>query len=150
MKKVLLSVLLLMFTVSLSFAQQIVFIDIKTIVEKSEAGKQAQAILEKEAKEAQKFIETKAKLIKQGDMKAQQELQQLAQQKQQELVKRRQEIIQDFMGKVEEALNKFAKKNNFLLVLDKQAVLYGKPELDKTDEFLKFFNEEYKKGKKLK
>ena len=139
MKKVLLSVLLLMFTVSLSFAQQIVFIDIKTIVEKSEAGK-----------EAQKFIETKAKLIKQGDMKAQQELQQLAQQKQQELVKRRQEIIQDFMGKVEEALNKFAKKNNFLLVLDKQAVLYGKPELDKTDEFLKFFNEEYKKGKKLK
>ena len=50
------------------------------------------------------------------------------------------------MNLVQKNLDAFAKAKNYSLILDKQAVLYGKPELDKTDEFLKFFDSNYEKS----
>jgi len=96
-------------------------------------------------KKAQAEIEAKQKTLKQ-DQKSQEEFQSFAIQKQQEVLKRRDELLGQFMSLVQKNLDAFAKAKNYSLILDKQAVLYGKPELDKTDEFLKFFDSNYEKS----
>ena len=137
--------ILSLFIISFSFArEEIVVIDIQKVVEQSTAGKEAQQLLEKQARMAQQEIQAKAQS---GN---QQEAQALAAQKQQELMQKRQELIEKFMKTVQEALEKFSKQNGYTIVLDKQAILYNKPEFDKTQEFIKFFNIEYSKGNKLK
>ncbi len=139
------SLLLFFSLVSYTFAagEKIVVIDIQKVVEQSQAGKEAQQILEKQARMAQQEIQAQAK----GNQQA---AQTLAAQKQQELMQKRQELIEKFMKIVQNAMEKFAKQNNYILVLDKQAVLYNKSTLDKTQEFINFFNKEYAKGEKLK
>jgi outer membrane protein len=135
----------LMLTFTLAKAADIVFIDTPTIVNNSKAGKDAQKLLEEAGKKAQAEIEAKQKTLKQ-DQKSQEEFQAFAIQKQQEVLKRRDELLGQFMDIVQKNLDAFAKAKNYSLILDKQAVLYGKPELDKTDEFLKFFDSNYEKS----
>jgi outer membrane protein len=135
----------LMLTFTLAKAVDIVFIDTQTIVNNSKAGKDAQRLLEEAGKKAQAEIEAKQKALKQ-DQKSQEEFQAFAIQKQQEVLKRRDELLGQFMNLVQKNLDAFAKAKDYSLILDKQAVLYGKPELDKTDEFLKFFDSNYEKS----
>ncbi|MBX0311148.1 MAG: OmpH family outer membrane protein [Sulfurihydrogenibium sp.] len=135
----------LMLTFTLAKAADIVFVDVPTIVNNSKAGRDAQKLLEEVGKKAQAEIEAKQKTLKQ-DQKSQEEFQAFAIQKQQEVLKRRDELLGQFMNLVQKNLDAFAKAKNYSLILDKQAVLYGKPELDKTDEFLKFFDSNYEKS----
>jgi outer membrane protein len=135
----------LMLTFTLAKATDIVFIDAPTIVNNSKAGKDAQKLLEEAGKKAQAEIEAKQKTLKQ-DQKSQEEFQAFVIQKQQEVLKRKDELLDQFMNLVQKNLDAFAKAKNYSLILDKQAVLYGKPELDKTDEFLKFFDSNYEKS----
>jgi len=130
-------------------AADIVFIDVQTIVNNSKAGKDAQRLLEEAGKKAQEEVEAKQKTLKQ-DQKSQEEFQAFAIQKQQEVLKRRDELLSQFMNMVQQSLEKFAKEKNYSLIIDKQAVLYGKPELDKTQEFLTYFDSQYEKGPKIK
>ncbi len=140
-----LSVLFFLFSFSMSLAAEtIAVIDIQKVVQESAAGKEAQKILEKQARMAQQEVQAKAQ------QSGQQEAQALAVQKQQELMQKRQELIEKFMKKVQEALEKFSKQKGYKLVFDKQAILYSKDVYDKTEEFIKFFNKEYSKGEKLK
>ncbi|MFN3787131.1 MAG: OmpH family outer membrane protein, partial [Sulfurihydrogenibium azorense] len=60
------------------------------------------------------------------------------------------ELLGQFMKLVQDNLESFAKEKNYSLIVDKQAVLYGKPELDKTQEFLNYFDSKYEKGPKIK
>jgi outer membrane protein len=138
-----------MFLSSVVKAADIVFIDVQTIVNNSKAGKDAQRLLEEAGKKAQEEVEAKQKTLKQ-DQKSQEEFQAFAIQKQQEVLKRRDELLSQFMNMVQQSLEKFAKEKNYSLIIDKQAVLYGKPELDKTQEFLTYFDSQYEKGPKIK
>ncbi|HEV09168.1 MAG: OmpH family outer membrane protein [Sulfurihydrogenibium sp.] len=151
MKKLLVtfSLVALMFLSSVVKAADIVFIDVQTIVNNSKAGKDAQRLLEEAGKKAQEEVEAKQKTLKQ-DQKSQEEFQAFAIQKQQEVLKRRDELLSQFMNMVQQSLEKFAKEKNYSLIIDKQAVLYGKPELDKTQEFLTYFDSQYEKGPKIK
>lgn len=133
----------------LSKAAEIVFIDVQTIVNQSKAGKDAQAVLEDAGKKAQAEVEAKQKTLK-NDQKSQEEFQAFAIGKQQEILKKRDELLQKFMKLVQENLESYAKSKGYSIVIDKQAVLYGKPELDKTDEFLKYFDTNYEKAEKIK
>ncbi len=141
---------LFIFSFSLAASEKLVYINVQKIINESLAGKDAQKVLEEAAKKAQAMLEAKAKTIPKTDQKAQQELQMLAAQKQQEILQKRQEIADKFMKIVQDSLNRFAKQRGYLLVVDKQTVLYGKPQLDKTEEFLAYFNAQYKKGPKIK
>ncbi|PMP76769.1 MAG: molecular chaperone Skp [Sulfurihydrogenibium sp.] len=151
MKKLLVtfSLVALMFLSDVVKAADIVFIDVQTIVNNSKAGKDAQRLLEEAGKKAQEEVEAKQKTLKQ-DQKSQEEFQAFAIQKQQEVLKRRDELLSQFMNMVQQSLEKFAKEKNYSLIIDKQAVLYGKPELDKTQEFLTYFDSQYEKGPKIK
>lgn len=130
-------------------AADLAFIDVQTVVNNSKAGKDAQSLLEEAGKKAQSEVEAKQKTLKQ-DQKSQEEFQAFAIQKQQEVLKRRDELLGQFMKLVQENLESFAKEKNYTLIIDKQAVLYGKPELDKTQEFLNYFDTKYEKGPKIK
>jgi outer membrane protein len=138
-----------MFLSNVVKAADIVFIDVQTIVNNSKAGKDAQRLLEEAGKKAQEEVEAKQKTLKQ-DQKSQEEFQAFAIQKQQEVLKRRDELLSQFMNMVQQNLEKFAKEKNYSLIIDKQAVLYGKPGLDKTQEFLTYFDSQYEKGPKIK
>ncbi|MDM7273819.1 OmpH family outer membrane protein [Sulfurihydrogenibium azorense] len=144
-----LSVFLLMALSMIVKAADIVFIDVQAVVNNSKAGKDAQALLEEAGKKAQAEVEAKQKTLKQ-DQKSQEEFQAFAIQKQQEVLKRRDELLGQFMKLVQDNLESFAKEKNYSLIVDKQAVLYGKPELDKTQEFLNYFDSKYEKGPKIK
>lgn len=144
-----LSVFLLMALSMIVKAADIVFIDVQAVVNNSKAGKDAQALLEEAGKKAQAEVEAKQKTLKQ-DQKSQEEFQAFAIQKQQEVLKRRDELLGQFMKLVQDNLESFAKEKNYSLIVDKQAVLYGKPELDKTKEFLNYFDSKYEKGPKIK
>lgn len=149
MKKYLLSFLLLFFIFTFAKASDIIFVDVQTIVNSSKAGKDAQKLLEEAGSKAKSEVEAKQKELKQ-DQKSQEEFQNFAIQKQQEVLKKRDELLSQFMKLVQTNLESFAKANKYSLIVDKQAVLYGKPELDKTDEFLKYFDANYEKGEKIK
>lgn len=144
-----LSVFLLMALSMIVKAADIVFIDVQAVVNNSKAGKDAQALLEEAGKKAQAEVEAKQKTLKQ-DQKSQEEFQAFAIQKQQEVLKRRDELLGQFMKLVQDNLESFAKEKNYSLIVDKQAVLYRKPELDKTQEFLNYFDSKYEKGPKIK
>lgn len=144
---VLLFVVLFMF--GYSKAAEVVFIDIQVIVNQSKAGKDAQGILEEVGKKAQSEVESKQKALK-NDQKSQEEFQAFAISKQQEVLKKRDELLQKFMKIVQENLESYGRAKGYSIIIDKQAVLYGKPELDKTDEFLKYFDSNYEKGEKIK
>lgn len=130
---------LFIFSVSLA-AEKIVVIDVQEVVTNSKTGKAAQSEIEKVAKKLQMEIENKQKA---GASQA--NIQEFIQQKQQELLKKRQEVAQHFMKRLQEAIKEYALKNGYTLVLDKGSTIYTKPELDKTQDFIKFFDKKYGK-----
>ncbi|NPA16412.1 MAG: OmpH family outer membrane protein [Aquificae bacterium] len=131
--------LVLLFSVSAVMAEEkIVYIDIQKVVTSSKAGLSAQAELESQAKKFKEEIEKKQKS---GESPSQ--VQAFAEEKQKELIKKRQEIAEKFMKTLQKAITEFSKSKGYKLVLDKNSLLYGKPELDVTDEFLKYFDEKY-------
>lgn len=149
MRKIILVFLLTFLISELSKAAEIVFIDVQTIVNQSKAGKDAQSILEEAGKKAQAEVEAKQKTLK-NDQKSQEEFQAFAISKQQEILKKRDELLQKFMKLVQDNLESYGKSKGYSIIIDKQAVLYGKPELDKTEEFLKYFDTNYEKAEKIK
>lgn len=149
MRKITLVFLLTFLVFQFSKAAEIVFIDVQAIVNQSKAGKDAQAILEEAGKKAQEEVEAKQKTLK-NDQKAQEEFQAFAIGKQQEILKKRDELLQKFMKLVQDNLESYGKSKGYSVIIDKQAVLYGKPELDKTEEFLKYFDANYEKAEKIK
>lgn len=149
MKKFYSLLLGLLLFVGVSKAAEIVFIDVQAIVNQSKAGKDAQALLDEVGKKAQAEVEAKQKTLK-NDQKSQEEFQTFAINKQQEVLKKRDELFQKFMKLVQDNLESYGKSKGYAVIIDKQAVLYGKPELEKTDEFLKYFDANYEKGEKIK
>ncbi|WP_457638817.1 OmpH family outer membrane protein [Persephonella sp.] len=119
-------------------SEKIVYLDIQKVVTTSKAGISAQAELESYAKQLKEEIEKKQQS---GESPSQ--VQAFAEEKQKELVKKRQEIAEKFMKTLQKAIREFAKEKGYKLVLDKNSLLYGKPELDVTQEFLKYFDEKY-------
>ncbi|WP_457643457.1 OmpH family outer membrane protein [Persephonella sp.] len=119
-------------------SEKIVYLDIQKVVTTSKAGISAQAELESYAKQLKEEIEKKQQS---GESPSQ--VQAFAEEKQKELVKKRQEIAEKFMKTLQKAITEFAKEKGYKLVLDKNSLLYGKPELDVTQEFLKYFDEKY-------
>ncbi|SNZ11624.1 periplasmic chaperone for outer membrane proteins Skp [Persephonella hydrogeniphila] len=133
------SVILSLFILSVSFAaEKIVFIDIQKVVVSSKAGISAQAELESQAKKFKEEIEKKQKA---GESESQ--IRAFAEEKQKELMQKRQKIAEKFMKTLQKAISEFAKSKGYKLVLDKNSLLYGKPELDVTQDFLKYFDENY-------
>ena len=132
-----LTALLFMFTVSFA-SEKIVFIDIQKIVTSSKAGVSAQAELETEAKKFKEEIEKKQQA---GEPPSQ--IQAFAEEKQRQLLEKREKIAEKFMKTLQQAITEYSKSKGYKLVLDKNSLLYGKPELDVTDDFLKFFDEKY-------
>ncbi|WP_457642407.1 OmpH family outer membrane protein [Persephonella sp.] len=136
------SFLTVLFVLGFSAAQdQIVYIDIQKVVSQSAAGKEAQAALEKEAKAFQEELKKKQEA---GETQAQ--LQAYVTEKQQELMKKRQLLAEKFMNILQEIIKKYSKEKGYSLVVDKQSLLYANPKYDKTDEFLKYFDQNYKKS----
>ncbi len=131
--------ILLLFISFISYAEEkIVYVDIQKVVTSSKAGISAQAELESQAKKFKEEIEKKQKA---GESQTQ--IQAFAEEKQKELLKKRQEIAEKFMKTLQKAITEYSKSKGYKLVLDKNSLLYGKPELDVTDDFLKFFDEKY-------
>lgn len=123
----------------LSYAgEKIVYVDIQKVVTSSKAGISAQAELESQAKKFKEEIEKKQKA---GESQAQ--IQAFAEEKQKQLMEKRQEIAEKFMKTLQKAITEYSESKGYKLVLDKNSLLYGKPELDVTDDFLKFFDEKY-------
>ncbi len=148
MTKFLLSLIFALSIVLPSLAKEkVVYIDIKEVFMESKAGIDVKNYIQKKADEARNYIQTKASLANQNDPKAMQELQQEAMQKQQEINELQQRIVTKFTDFIKNAVNEFAKKNGYELVVDKQAVLFGQDKYDKTKDFLKFFDEKYQKEK---
>ncbi len=132
-------VILILFVSFTSYAEEkIVYVDIQKVVTSSKAGISAQAELESQAKKFKEEIEKKQKA---GEPQAQ--IQAFAEEKQKELLEKRQEIAEKFMKTLQKAITEYSKSKGYKLVLDKNSLLYGKPELDVTDDFLKFFDEKY-------
>ncbi|WP_456465202.1 OmpH family outer membrane protein [Persephonella sp.] len=132
-------VILILFVSFTSYAEEkIVYVDIQKVVTSSKAGISAQAELESQAKKFKEEIEKKQKA---GESQAQ--IQAFAEEKQKELMEKRQEIAEKFMKTLQKAITEYSKSKGYKLVLDKNSLLYGKPELDVTDDFLKFFDEKY-------
>ncbi|RUM47285.1 MAG: hypothetical protein DSY47_07030 [Hydrogenothermus sp.] len=148
MRKAFLSLLLVLTTVLSSIAsEKVVYIDIKKVFIQSKAGVDIKNYLQKKADEARNYIQTKASLVDKNNPQAMQELQQEAMKKQQEINELQQRIVNKFTNFIKNAVDEFAKKNGYELVVDKQAVLFGQDKYDKTKEFLTFFDEKYQKEK---
>ena len=132
-------IILMLFVSFTSYAEEkIVYVDIQKVVTSSKAGISAQAELESQAKKFKEEIEKKQKA---GESQTQ--IQAFAEEKQKELLQKRQEIAEKFMKTLQKAITEYSKSKGYKLVLDKNSLLYGKPELDVTDDFLKFFDEKY-------
>ena len=133
------SLFLLVFSIGFAIAEEkIVFVDIQKIVTSSKAGMSAQSELEAKAKKFKDEIEKKQK-----GGESPEKVQAFVEEKQKELMKLRQKIAEGFMKTLQQAIIEFSKKNGYKLVLDKNSILYGKPELEVTEKFLKFFDEKY-------
>ncbi len=131
-----------LFFVSASFAGKVAFIDMQYVLKNSLAGKEVQNTLDKKVEQLKKELEKK-----QSTEKDQQKLQQFMLEKQRELNQLRQKMADKFMKLLEGAVKEFSKKNGYDLILDKTPVIYGNKKLNKTKEFLNFFNNYYKKHK---
>jgi len=127
--------------------EKVVFVDTQKVFTQSKAGVDIKNMLEKKAEEAKNYIQTKASLVNQNDPKAMQELQQEAMKKQQELQQLQQRVVSKFAEFIKSSLNEFAKQKGYQIVVDKQAVLYGKEKYDITDEFLQYINKKYETQK---
>lgn len=148
MKKFLLTLLFSAFLINFSFsAEKIVYLDTQKVFTQSKAGIDLKTALQQKAEKARAEIQAKASTIKQNDQLAMQQLQQEAMQKQQEIQKLQQKAVENFANFVKKAVEQWAKSKGYELVVDGQAVLYGKENYDKTTEFLKFLDEKYAKEK---
>ncbi|RMD47728.1 MAG: OmpH family outer membrane protein [Aquificota bacterium] len=148
MKRLSFVILLLLVFSGFSFAsEKIVFINTQKLFTQSKAGIDLKNAIQKRAEKARSEIQSKAATMNQNDQVAMQKLQQEAIQKQQELQKLQQDAIGKFADFVKKAVEEFAKKNGYELVIDGQAILYGKENYDKTDELIKFLDEKYAKEK---
>ncbi len=136
------SFLAVFFLFSASIAGNVAFIDMQKVIKESDAGKEIQSTLDKKVQELKKEIEKK-----QSSGEDQQKLQKFMLEKQRELNELRQKLADKFMKTLENAVKEFSKKYGYDLILDKTPIVYGNKSLNKTAEFLKFFNEYYKKHK---
>ncbi len=143
MSKFLLSIFASIFIVSVSFAGKVAIINMQQVIKESKAGKEIQETLNKKVEELKKEIEKR-----QASGKNQENLQKYVFEKQQELNQLRQKMASKFMEMLRKAVSEFAKKYNYDLVLDQSPIIYGNKSLNKTEEFIKFFNTYYKKHKK--
>ncbi|NPA12421.1 MAG: OmpH family outer membrane protein [Aquificae bacterium] len=129
----------LLFLVSLSYGKEaVVYIDMQKVAESSKAGLSIQSELKAMVENLKKEIEKKKK---EGATDTQ--IQAFIQEKQKELNQRRNQLIQKFMTNLQKALGEYAKQKGYKLILTKEIILYGKPQLDKTQDFIKFFDKKY-------
>ncbi|NPA53115.1 MAG: OmpH family outer membrane protein [Aquificae bacterium] len=142
MFKFILSVILVILSYSFSFAGKIAFIDMQKVLNESVAGKEIQNTLNKKVEKLKKEIERK-----QAAGESQQALQKFMMEKQRELNKLRQQLADKFMKVLESAIKDFSKRYGYDLILDKTPIIYGNKSLNKTAEFLNFFNNYYKRHK---
>lgn len=148
MKKFVLSIFTIFVLAVSSFAEgKIAYIDVQKVFTQSKAGIDLKAKLQSIANKAKSEIQSKAATINQKDQVAMQKLQQEIIQKQQELQKIQQQSVEKFADFVRKSVNEFANKNGYELVVDSQAVLYGKKKYDKTEDFIKYLDNKYQKEK---
>ncbi len=64
-----------------------------------------------------------------------------------DLMKERNDLLQEILKEIQDSINEFSAKENFMLIFNDRVLLYGAAELDITDELIKIINEKYSKKK---
>jgi len=73
------------------------------------------------------------------------ELQEYDQQTRTGLRQQRDEVVRKILKETEQVIEKYAKKNDYTMILNNRVLLYGQKQDDLTDKILKILNSEYKK-----
>ena len=95
-------------------------------------------LLNEEARqERQKGVEEKLKSLAGFDRETKETLR-----------KKRDDAMKGILDEIEQTVTGYAKENDFTLVLNEQAVLYGVESIDVTDQVLSLLNERYAKTKR--
>ena len=83
---------------------------------------------------------------KEGDIESKMKtLQKFDQEAKTELVKERDDMVKDILGEMNDVIKEYGKKNGYSMVLNDRVLLYGKEELNITDDIIKILNARYKK-----
>lgn len=92
------------------------------------------------------ILSEKAKEKKQAQIDTEmRELQEYDQQNKINLDRQSDEIMREILKEIEEVMKKYAEDNDYDMILNNRALLYGQEQLDLTDKILKILNSEYKK-----
>ena len=163
---------LLVLTIMMSFSStcfsqdlKIGYVDIFKVFNDYEKTKEYDINLEKRKEEAEKKLEEKKEtieklqgkldLLKEGEKakeeeklnKELKEYRDLEREAFTDIRKERDEKMKDVVEDIDGIVKDYAKKNNFDLIVNSNAVLYGAKTMDVTDEILNISNKKYKKKK---
>jgi outer membrane protein len=147
---------------TVALADKIAFVDMQRALEETEDGKKAKAKLkadfdrkqkelddkQEELKKMKEDFDKKSALLKPDAQQAEQkklqdrfvELQQIYARLQQDLAKKEQDATAGIFRKLGVIVQQVAEKNGFDLVVEKSAVMFGKPALDITNEAIRLYN----------
>ncbi len=143
MLRSLLSLFTVLILLTTSFAGNVAILNMQKVIKESKAGKAIQSMLDKKVQELKKEVEKKQAAGEKAE-----DIQKFIFEKQQELNQLRQKKANEFMSILEKAVKEFAKKYNYDLVLDESPIIYGNRSLNKTEQFIKFFDKYYSTHKK--
>ncbi|MFC1703222.1 OmpH family outer membrane protein [Candidatus Omnitrophota bacterium] len=62
-----------------------------------------------------------------------------------DLRKERDDFLKEILNEIQDAINEFAEKGNYTLILNDRVLLYGNPALDVTEQLIEVVNEKYNK-----
>ena len=168
MKYLRILILILLFSSSqnISLSAEIYFIDLKKILNQSNAGKKAQEYLKNKLKDETKKFDKETALLKkeEADLISQKKIitpeeykkklnalrkKNISHQKSRQMVAndifKKKEMARRQLNKaLQPILEKYMSENNITMVLDRKTVVVAKTEIDLTDTVLKILNKELK------
>ncbi|MBU2266151.1 MAG: OmpH family outer membrane protein, partial [Candidatus Omnitrophica bacterium] len=139
------------------------YVDIIKVLNDYEKTKKYDATLEEKRKEAEEKLtkkkadleqmQKKLSVIKEGEKQKEQEKLTKAVEEYREIErtsfvdikKARDEKMKEIIDDMDKVINTYAKKNDFTLIINENAVLYGDKVMDITSDILKIANKNYKK-----
>jgi len=168
MRKYLIFLIILLFTASLSFTSfsknlKIGYVDMLELFNEYQKTKDFDDNLEKKRLEAEEKlnekkediekIQNKLSLLKEEEKEKETEnikqkiaaYRELEREAYVEIKKERDEKMKEIIDNLDGVIQKYSKKNNFDLIVNKNAVLYGNRAMDITAAIIKISNQEYKK-----
>ncbi len=158
----LLTVLLLPLVPSLAHAEKYAFVDLQRALEETDDGKKAKARLksdfdrkqkeldakQEELKKIKEEIDKKAQIMKPEALAKEQRdfqdrfvaLQETFSRLQRDLATKEQEATGGIFKKMQGIVGKIAERDHFTVVIDRNAVVWGQPSLDITNEVIRMYN----------